>query len=349
MEIKISCVTAQDYLGLQDNVRALQTQSARPNIFIDPAIAFAAPIAPDVLVAWQGNALVGAWPLFKRGKQFDADAHLYAMLSFPLLRHGLEAPVMAAFVGHLKTYAKGARALRLRHWPQSALGLLPQKAQVLAHDVRGTMTAADGVFSSAALSASTRRSLSKQKNRMEKKGAVAYVVMQGEAALAQLPSFFALEGSGWKGKRRTAIASQTANTTFITRVVQHLDAQDVMLSSLSVGTDTLAAGLVLHAAGHYWFWKIAYDERAARLSPGVHYAKALCEDISGRAGFVAADSCAPLSAGRHVAFCKTPDYFVDVIMPLDDLPSIAFRVHVMMLRSHQTLKQKFKRLLRRNK
>ena len=343
MALTVSQISAKDFHDLKDDVRALQHMSAQPNVFIDPAIACASDVKPDVLIAFHDNKRVGVWPLYWRGKIIEAQAHLYSMLSFPLLQRGSEAQVFAAFMAHLKNNAKRASALRLRHWPQEQLALLPATACVLSHGVRGVMKKEEGVFSESVLSASTRRSLAKQKKRMEKTGAVDYVSLQGRAALAQLGSFFALEQSGWKGKRRTAIASRAQNKAFITQAAEKLSAEDVMLSYFSVADEMTAAGLILHAAGNYWFWKIAYDERAASLSPGVHYAKALCEDISNRTGFVVADSCAPLGAGRHVAFCKTPQHFVDVIVPLQDVPGFAFRARVFLLRAHLRVRNAAKR------
>jgi hypothetical protein len=54
----------------------------------------------------------------------------------------------------------------------------------------------------------------------------------------------------------------------------------------------IAAAITLRSGDSAWFWKIAYDERFARYSPGVLLTLALTENLLDDVGMMRADSCA---------------------------------------------------------
>jgi CelD/BcsL family acetyltransferase involved in cellulose biosynthesis len=109
-------------------------------------------------------------------------------------------------------------------------------------------------------------------------------------ALAQ---FLVLEASGWKGRAGTAVHHNADIRTFIERAIPELaQNHNASVTRLVLDGQTIAALILLKSQGTVWAWKIAYDEDAARASPGVqillHATQALLDDPT----ITQADSCA---------------------------------------------------------
>lgn len=105
--------------------------------------------------------------------------------------------------------------------------------------------------------------------------------------------FLGLEASGWKGARGTALVQDHGTATFV-RTMTRLLAREgrCHVETLSVGDIPVAAALVLQSGDRAWFWKIAYDERFARFSPGVQLALALTHRQLAETTLACTDSCA---------------------------------------------------------
>ena len=105
--------------------------------------------------------------------------------------------------------------------------------------------------------------------------------------------FLGLEASGWKGARGTALVQSQGTATFV-RTMMRLLAREgrCHVETLSVGELPVAAALVLQSGDQAWFWKIAYDERFARFSPGVQLTLALTHRQLAETTLARTDSCA---------------------------------------------------------
>lgn len=105
--------------------------------------------------------------------------------------------------------------------------------------------------------------------------------------------FLGLEASGWKGTRGTALLQDRGTATFV-RTMTRLLAREgrCHVETLLVGEMPVAAALVLQSADQAWFWKIAYDERFARFSPGVQLTLALTHRQLAETTLTRTDSCA---------------------------------------------------------
>lgn len=102
-----------------------------------------------------------------------------------------------------------------------------------------------------------------------------------------------LEAAGWKGRAGGAIALDPAVRGFVDRAVAALaNAGQAAVHRLCVGEQTVAAAITLRSGDAGWFWKIAYDERAARASPGVQLALALTQTLQADDTLAQVDSCA---------------------------------------------------------
>jgi hypothetical protein len=93
---------------------------------------------------------------------------------------------------------------------------------------------------------------------------------QCEDVGAFVDDFLALELSGWKGSRGTAMASIKRDTDFLHHVASNFNANaGLFYIELRVDGRTVAVSLA-HTQGTAMFaFKIAYDESLARFSPGV--------------------------------------------------------------------------------
>ena len=97
----------------------------------------------------------------------------------------------------------------------------------------------------------------------------------------------ALEATGWKGQRGTALVQHDGDHRFIHEAATALAAQGAFeIATLSHGGKPVACGLVLRHQRRAYFFKIAIDETEARTSPGVQLTLDLtrqyCDDTGDR-------------------------------------------------------------------
>jgi CelD/BcsL family acetyltransferase involved in cellulose biosynthesis len=128
------------------------------------------------------------------------------------------------------------------------------------------------------------KELSRQRHRLADDGAVTFEVARSIAEVTRaLEHFLRLEASGWKGTRGTALAGDHGDTAFVRSATAALAAEGrCEIVSLAVAGKPVAAGIVLRHGSRAWFFKIAYDEALAKMSPGVQLTleltKYLCAD-----------------------------------------------------------------------
>ncbi len=145
-----------------------------------------------------------------------------------------------------------------------------------------------------ALSAKKRKELARQRRRLGDAGTIAtsFAADPQEVGVA-LDAFMMLEQRGWKGRGGSAAAQDAAATAFMQRAVTDLArTRQACVVQLCAGARPLAAGIMLRSGDTGWFWKIAYDEDAARGSPGVQLAVDLTQAALDDATLARVDSCA---------------------------------------------------------
>ncbi len=137
----------------------------------------------------------------------------------------------------------------------------------------------------------TRRRL-RLRRRLEREiGASLRVVERSDAA--GLEAFLQLEASGWKGRQGTALASNPKHAQLLRRWCATLEEERrLQVLFLEAGDRPLAAQVNVFGGDELFGFKVAYDERFARRSPGVLLELEARElwCTSGRGTFV--DSCA---------------------------------------------------------
>jgi CelD/BcsL family acetyltransferase involved in cellulose biosynthesis len=120
------------------------------------------------------------------------------------------------------------------------------------------------------LSRSLRAGLRRRSRALEREGHVSMQVLDGAADVdASLDAAIALEGSGWKAARRTAIGSRPQTRRFYGDLARWAASRGLLrLSFLLLGERRIATQFGLETDGAYYFLKGGYDPAFARFSPG---------------------------------------------------------------------------------
>jgi CelD/BcsL family acetyltransferase involved in cellulose biosynthesis len=295
--------------------RELAARALEPNVFYDPAFALAAaPVfgadAGAVLVWSKVSAqrLIGFFPARIERRYgvigtLTGWTHPYAPLGVPLVDRDEADTTIAAFLDHVEANAALPKLVMLpliaRDGPFAAA-----LARTLAR--HGGAAAHFGDHARALLAPQARASylahvghkklkeLRRQRRRLEEKGAVTFVSAHEPAAIAPaLADYLMLEASGWKGRAGTAARQNPDVLHFVQSAIAALAAEDrVRIDRLTRGDTPLAAAITLRAGDCAWFWKIAYDEDAARASPGVQLALDATNGMLADANIARVDSCA---------------------------------------------------------
>lgn len=272
----------------------LTGRTAEPNAFYDPGFALSAAhhlgdgqVRFLVAVRTGGTGRIDAVvPVIPARRRFLAPMPLtgiwpaYAPLATPLLDKTCGADAFAAVLDHLARQGErglfiprlstggGAGTLMHRALETTARRCVPFEV----HERALLRTGPDPEnYLRETLSTKKRHEYARLRRRLEEMGTVSFeIVAESSAATGALERFLALESKGWKGRRGTALAADTARAAFVREAMQHLVARGLArIALLSVGGHDVAAGLVVQQNGRAFYFKTAYDEDLARCSPGV--------------------------------------------------------------------------------
>ena len=295
-----------DYAALGPAFNELARRAVAVNPHMAPAAVCAATELLDeadivILAAWLSEALgherlVGVWALRRRRdwrSGFSAVLvapllPLYEVSSVPVIDRDHAEDVATSLLRYLtasrdlpKTLALPLRPVDGPGFPALAEACRATGSSLRFYErwLRPVMLPAPGDDAERYL----RRSLGQAyKKRMQqfravaRHGLVTFQRLRGAAARAELNAFLALELSGWKGKAGTAIASRPRDDAYVHRLAERAAEADMLqIDTLLLDGKPIAIGLLLDCAGTRHFLKIAYDERAARHSPGRNLAIAM--------------------------------------------------------------------------
>ena len=133
-------------------------------------------------------------------------------------------------------------------------------------------SALDGeAYLKASLTSNRYREFRRLKRKLSERGELVHGVARGpEDIRTAIEGFLALEAAGWKGRRRTAMATDRYRAAFAREAVHGLAEHDLCrIHSLRLGDKLIASLIVFVEAGVAYTWKTAYDEDFAAFSPGV--------------------------------------------------------------------------------
>jgi CelD/BcsL family acetyltransferase involved in cellulose biosynthesis len=294
--------------------RALAARALEPNVFYEPAFArpAAIPFGRRVrlgLVRSGSAELLGLFPVRVARRYGLGPAlltgwtHAYAPLGTPLVDRDVALPVIEAWLDHLAG-AKVPRFVLLPLLPEGAFAqtlhaaLARRGCPHACFDHHHRALLAPGAhrtdYLARRLGGKTRKEIARRLRRMSEQAPVAFTAATAPADVGPaLEEFFAVEASGWKGRRGTAAARLPLVSAFMRQAVQNLSASgQVRIDRLTVDGRAAAVIIVLRSGDTVWGWKIAYDERYGRFSPGVQLMCRLTEALLADPSVARIDSCA---------------------------------------------------------
>jgi CelD/BcsL family acetyltransferase involved in cellulose biosynthesis len=144
------------------------------------------------------------------------------------------------------------------------------------------------------LGAKKLKELRRQRHRLAEHGAVHFEVARSpQEVMTAIESFLALEASGWKGERGTALLKVEGDAAFIRRATKALAERcQCEIVTMRAGETAVAAGIVLRHQNRAFFFKLGIDERFAKYSPGVQLTLDLTRHLCADPQIASADSTA---------------------------------------------------------
>ncbi len=213
------------------------------------------------------------------GRRFGVWTHPYAPLGSPLIDRDMADHVGDALFRHMRKSgrrlftvpqlplagptAEVLRAAATRHgaWAVAERQLRP----VLHPSTAGGVETFDQMVSHR-----RRRELDRQLRRLCEAGAVSFMSARTASEIeTAFNAFTNLEGSGWKGRRGTAMVRRQKVHDFARIAVMQLaQAKHATIDVMRVGDKPIAALIRFDLGSLSIPWKIAFDEGFAAFSPG---------------------------------------------------------------------------------
>lgn len=297
-----------------DAWRTLANRAAEPNPFFEPAFVMAAVHhlrADDVslLVVEKGREWIACLPVESRSLWHRYPArwlttwlHPYCFLGTPLVDRdrcdeAVEALVNAIHEsGRLRLVALEllgssgpvSNALTRALAEQRKPGFTFESFERAALHRRHEPTYLDQT-----LRPSRRKELRRLERRLGEQLKGATTVWNATEEPRAIEDFLRLEASGWKGREGTALSSNPEHAAFFREFCSSLQ-EDGRVQLLVLGTPARAIAMQCNIlAGRAVFcFKVAYDERFARYSPGMQLEVHAVDDFHAQSGVSMMDSCA---------------------------------------------------------
>ncbi len=230
--------------------------------------------------------------------------HFYSISGTPLVDRRQAQSAIAAFVGWLKTARSAPRFLRVTELVKGPV-----------YDILTNVLAARGMavreydgheraildpdrpgedYLRESLGKKRSKEYRRVRNRLVDLGQVTYRMLRDRDEIEDaIARFIALEKSGWKGERGTALACRDDWRAFFTDTVLGLaETGDCRIAELSLDGRVIASTVLIVSQDVAWMWKIAFDEMLSRYSPGVLLVLDVTEDLIADKKITRVDSCA---------------------------------------------------------
>ncbi len=305
----------------------------------------------SVLSAWNEASparLIGLMPVISMWRAYRiplpalVSAHPYGTLCTPPLDRDMADPAVTQLMQQARQ--AGAHALILRDMSldgaamkafANALrqgGMCPRVLQSYQRAELDATRDADDVLRDG-LGPKKLKELRRQRHRLAEHGAVHFNVARSpDDVAAAVELFLALEASGWKGARGTALIQNDGDAGFIRRATVALAATgQCEIAMLSAGDTPVAAGIVLRHQDRAFYFKLGVDERFSKFSPGVQLTLDLTRHLCADPAIATADSTAspdhpminPIWRGRLL--------IGDVLIPLRRRDPAVWSIHAAMI------------------
>ena len=339
-----------------DDWRALAERAIEPNGYYLPAWELAVNASArgrngvSALAAWSEaptNRLIGLLPVVSMWRDCKiplpalVSASPYGTLCTPLLDRDTAGEAVRQLMAEGR--AAGAHALILRDVSLNGAamrtfaevlrqdGLRPRLLQSHFRACLDARHEADDLLRDA-LGAKKLKELRRQRSRLGEHGAVRFdVARTPEAAAKGIEIFLALEASGWKAKRGTALGQNDGDAGFIRRATQGLAATgQCEIVTLHAGDTPVAAAIVLRHQDRAFYFKLGVDERFAKFSPGVQLTLDLTRHLCADAVLATADSTASADHPMINPIWRGRLKIGDVLIPLRRNDPVVSLIHAAM-------------------
>jgi CelD/BcsL family acetyltransferase involved in cellulose biosynthesis len=319
----------------------LVSRSLEPNVFMEPGFALAAAQhlaradRPTFIAVWQREGsgdrgrLLALWALvlprsFFRSQIATLWCHKQSALGLPVLDTARANEVIAAVFAWLADAFPRLRVLVFPKLVRSG----PTFARILAYALNTGLEwrlldqhprpvlLANGAGMN--LSKEGYRSLARRRRQLEKYGKVRVRSSRDPAEIRNAAeAFLALEESGWKGRRRTALLCDSSRAAFARTMTRQLGREGkCRIDALTIDGRPIAMGIILRSRDRASFWKIAYDEAFAAQSPGVQLALETTRIQQSDEACSTTDSCTAPGNGMIERLWRDRLPIVDLALPL---------------------------------
>jgi CelD/BcsL family acetyltransferase involved in cellulose biosynthesis len=312
-------------------------------------------IARSDAVQDRAARLIGLMPVVPMARAYGiplpalASAEPYGTLCTPLLDRDMAIEAAARLM--LEARKAGAHALILRDvsLDGAAMKAINEvlrredlRPRVLQSRLRACLDATrdtDELLRDA-LGHKKLKELRRQRQRLAEHGAVGFdVARTREEVAVALEIFLALEASGWKGKRGTALIQDDGDATFIRRAAPALaETGQCEIVTLRAGDTPVAAAIVLRHLDRAFYFKLGIDERFAKFSPGVQLTLDLTRHLCANPAIATADSTASADHPMINPIWRGRFEIGDVLIPLRRNDPVVTMIHAA-LTLHRLLRE----------
>lgn len=275
----------REIVNFIDQWQALALRTASPNLFYEPWMLWPAVERGlcDGAIEWLVIERGGRWDaLFPLARHRFAPTplavlrpllHPYCCSSLPLVAAGAEAEVARLFA----TWLRAQPTVLWLEWPRIpsdtavfAALFAPTAPLRIREDAGYTRALHIPGEDAATLSTKHRQNYRRLEKKLANDGGLDFEVItdrvRGDAWLAE---FLRLEERGWKGQEGSALACQPATRAFFLETMHAgLTLGRVELLALVHQGERIAMKTQLHDRDMVYTWKVAFDERFAKSSPG---------------------------------------------------------------------------------
>ncbi|MEA2839312.1 MAG: hypothetical protein QOF41_642 [Methylobacteriaceae bacterium] len=326
---------------LTDAWADLISRTLEPNVFMEPGFALSAAQhlaradRPTFVAAWEASngeargRLVALWAIVLPRSPFGSQiatlwCHKQAALGVPLIDSGCAEQAIPAIFAWL---AEAFPHLRVLVFPKLVRSG-PTFPRLLAHSLDSGLEwrlldqhqRAAFLAKSVGLhlSKERREALRRQRRRLERYGIVGVRSARSAGEIRNATeAFLALEESGWKGGRRTALLCDSSRAAFARTMTRRLAREGkCRIDTLTVDERPVAMGIILRSRDRAFFWKSAYDEAFAAQSPGVQLALEVTRIQQAEDACRVTDSCAVAGSPMIERLWHDRLPIVDLALPL---------------------------------
>ncbi len=253
--------------------------------FLRPAIRHLADSAPGKMIAvWQDEQLIGLMPI-KTARRYGRLPiyhvqnwmHYHCFYGAPLIRAGSETIFWDTVLAALDAAPWAPSFLHLASldpkYPSFQSLCKARLTDVVHRSERAMLqtTLDPETYLSRTMRPKKRKEIKRLRSRLEDLGAVAFTALARDGSIAAWKDqFLALESSGWKGRKGSALGSKPATAAFFAEVIEgaHAAGKLDMLKMTLCGKPIAMLVNLVAPPGSFAF-KIAFDEDYAQFSPGV--------------------------------------------------------------------------------